>query len=99
VAKAVSVLLAAPSEAIVGEAFNCCDRYVSEWEVAHLAKHMARSSSTIRGQQAQPKHEIVTQKLRRLGMEFGGAPLLEQTIGQLVEAGRQGPLNAAVERG
>jgi hypothetical protein len=33
-----------------------------------------------------PKHEIVTEKLRRLGMTFGGQPLLVETIRQLLEA-------------
>jgi hypothetical protein len=89
VAKAVGVLLAAPPDAITGEAFNCYDLYVSEWDVAHLTKQVTGSASTLTGQPTQPKHEIVTDKLRRLGMEFGGRRLLEQTIGQLVEAARQ----------
>jgi nucleoside-diphosphate-sugar epimerase len=86
VAKAADLLLNAPAEAIAGQAFNCCDRYVSEWDVAHLAKQASGSSTEILGRQTSPKNQIVTEKLRSLGMVFGGEPLLEQTIRSLVQA-------------
>jgi nucleoside-diphosphate-sugar epimerase len=87
VAKAVGVLLSA--EGIAGEAYNCCDRYVSEWDVATLAKQLSRSRSEILGQQTQPKHQIETGKLRALGMEFGGQELLQKTIQQLVDTAQR----------
>jgi hypothetical protein len=86
VAKAVELLLNAPTSSIAGEAFNCYDRYVSEWDVAHLAKQMSGSKADIRGQQTTPKNQIVTEKLRSLGMTFGGQQLLEATVRQLIEA-------------
>ena len=86
VAKAVHILLSA--DGIAGEAYNCYDLYVSEWDVAHLAKEIAASSSEIHGNQTAPKHQIVTEKLRHLGMEFGGRAHLEQTIRELVSAVR-----------
>jgi len=86
VAKAALLLLNAPASSIAGEAFNCYDRYVSEWDVAHLAKQMSGSKSDIGGQQTSPKNQIVTEKLRSLGMTFGGQQLLEVTVRQLVEA-------------
>ena len=86
VAKAVELLLNAPANTIAGEAFNCYDRYVSEWDVAHIVKQISGSRSDIRGQQTQPKNQIVTDKLRSLGMTWGGQQLLEATIRQLVEA-------------
>ncbi len=86
VAKAIDLLLTAPD--IAGEAFACYDRYVSEYEVATLAKRISGSDSEIHGSAKSPKHQIVTDKLRGLGMEFGGLPLLEQTVSQLVEAAR-----------
>lgn len=89
VAQAVGLLLAAPRERIAGEAFNCCDLYVSQWDVAHLAKRLSDSHSEIRGQQTTPKNQIVTKKLQALGMTFGGKQLLEETIGELVEAARK----------
>ncbi len=86
VAKAVQMLLSA--DGIAGEAYNCYDLYVSEWDVAHLAKEISASSAEIRGRQTTPVHQIVTQKLRNLGMEFGGRTLLEQTVQELVAAAR-----------
>ena len=88
VAKAATLLLRAPEVSIAGQAFNCCDRYISEWEVAHLAQQTADSNAPIHGLQTAAKNQIVTEKLRRLGMTFGGQPLLEQTIRQLVAAVR-----------
>jgi nucleoside-diphosphate-sugar epimerase len=86
VARAAILLLSA--HGITGEAYNCCDRYVSEWEVAHIAKRISGSSSEISGEATSPRHQIVTDKLTQVGMEFGGQPLLEQTIKQLVAAVR-----------
>ena len=86
VAKAVGVLLTA--EEIAGEAFNCYDRYVSEFEVATHAKQLSGSTSRIVGEPRQAKHQIVTDKLRALGMEFGGDDLLRQTVAELVQSAR-----------
>lgn len=86
VARAVELLLLAPAEQITGEAFNCVDRYVSQWDVAHLAREIANSRAEIRGEQTRPKNQIVTKKLQSLGMQFGGDKLLRQTIAELVQA-------------
>jgi len=85
VAKAVALLLDAEVSAITGQAFNCYDLYVSEWDVAHLAKQLAGSSSDIGGRQTSPKHQIVTDKIKRLGMQFGGRDQLQATVRSLVE--------------
>jgi nucleoside-diphosphate-sugar epimerase len=84
VARAASLLLHADSERIAGEAFNCYDRYISEYEVATLAKGMIGGHAEILGEPPQPKHQIETSKLRALGFEFGGKPLLRETIRDLV---------------
>ncbi len=89
VAKAVDLLLTAEAERIRGEAFNCYDRYVSEYEVATLAKELSGSAARIEGAPTWPKHQIETGKIRSLGMEFGGEPLLRETVAQLVEAARR----------
>jgi nucleoside-diphosphate-sugar epimerase len=83
VAKATGILLTA--DGIAGEAFNCYDRYISELDVATLAKELSGSTSEINGEPMQPKHQIVTDKIRALGMQFGGHELLKQTIAELVE--------------
>lgn len=82
VAKAVELLLSA--EDIAGEAYNCYDLYVSEFDVATLAKQIAGSSSNVAGQPSQPKHQIMVDKIKSLGMSFGGRALLEETISQMV---------------
>lgn len=87
VAKAVGILLAA--DGVTGEAFNCYDRYVSEYDVATLAKRISGSSSQILGNQTKPKHQIETAKIRSLGMEFGGDKLLESTVREIVQAAQR----------
>lgn len=84
VAKAVRILLTAPGTA--GEAYNCYDRYISEQEVASIAKRLTRSSSRIELLNQGPKNQIDTSKLRSSGMEFGGERLLEATINELLQA-------------
>ena len=84
VARAVGVLLNA--ENVAGQAFNCCDGYVAEQEVAEIAKEMTGSSSEIAQLNRGPKHQIATDKLRTLGVSFGGRPLLVRTIQEMLEA-------------
>jgi len=84
VAQAVSVLLQA--DGVAGQAYNCYDMYVADQDVAHIAKELTDSESEIEELNHGPLNEIETKKLRALGVEFGGAVLLEQTIGELVEA-------------
>jgi hypothetical protein len=84
VAQAVEILLKA--EGVAGEVYNCYDRYISQYEVAALAKEITGSRSEIRGGPTAPKHQIDTQKIQRLGMRFGGRPLLKQTIRQMLDA-------------
>ena len=86
VARAVELLLSADTKAIAGQSFNCCDRYVSEQEVARIAKEISGSTSDIADRNRGPKNQIDTTKLRHLGMTFGGEPLLRRTVQQLVEA-------------
>jgi nucleoside-diphosphate-sugar epimerase len=83
VARAATLLLDAPQ--VAGQAFNCYDRYVSEYEVAETAAELAGVSISIQGERTRPKHEIHTEKIRQLGMEFGGTPLLRSTIGEMIQ--------------
>jgi hypothetical protein len=84
VARAVEILLAA--DGITGQAYACYDRYISDYEVASIAKRLTNSRATIAGAATAPKNEIVTDKLKALGMTFGGTPLLERTIQQILAA-------------
>jgi len=83
VAKAANLLLEAPAEALTGQAFNCCDRYVSEHEVATIVRDLT-GRGRIEGEATTPKNQIATSKLEALGMRFGGRPLLEQTIQEIL---------------
>ncbi len=82
VAKACEVLLSAKGTA--GQAYNCYDRYISDYDVANLAKELTGSASAISGGPKQPKHQIDTSKLRGLGMTFGGEAVLEQTVREML---------------
>jgi len=73
-------------ESIAGECFNCYDRYVSEFEVAELARELSGSEADIQGAPSRPRHEIETGKLRSLGVTFGGQARLRATVEQLVQA-------------
>ena len=84
VARAVALLLEA--DEIAGECYNCCDGYIADYEVATIARQLAGSRCMIRGSAPVPKHQIETGKIRALGMEFGGKPLLEQTIREILES-------------
>ena len=84
VADSVDVLLHADS--IAGEAYSCYDRYVSEFEVATLAKQISGSPSIIKGEITRPRHQIVSDKIRDLGMNFGGEQRLKETVAELVKA-------------
>ncbi len=88
VARGCDLLLKSPAEAIAGQAFNCYDRYISEWDVAHLAAQLSDGKGPIEGHQTSPRHQISTAKLKTLGMAFGGSTLFEQTIAELVQAAK-----------
>jgi nucleoside-diphosphate-sugar epimerase len=86
VAKACDLLLGADADAVRGEVFACCDRYISEHEVAQLVKQLTGSASIVTGTATAPRHQIDTRKLTNMGMQFGGQPLLRGTIEELVNA-------------
>ena len=86
VAEAVELLLHADD--IAGEVYNCCDRYISEWDIATLSRELSESRADIRGGQTKPKNQIVCNKIKALGLRFGGEPQFRNTVRQLVEACR-----------
>lgn len=83
VARGIEILLNA-DRVTAGQAYACYDRYISQFEVATLAKELSDSPAEIVGEPKRPKHEIVTEKIRRLGMTFGGEERLRSTIAELV---------------
>ena len=89
VAVAVEILLTAPN--IAGQSYACYDRYISEYEVATIARRLAGSRSVLSGGAPSPRHEIATEKIRALGVTFGGVDRLEATIRQILESTVQAP--------
>lgn len=89
VARGVDVLLKADDSAVSGRMFNCCDRYVSEYEVALLAQRISGADGPIEGEITRPRNQIATDRIRALGMTFGGDGLLEKTVADLVAAARE----------
>ena len=51
-----------------------------------IAKRLTGSSSTIAALNKGCKNQIDTSKIRALGMEFGGTPLLEKTVQEMIDA-------------
>lgn len=86
VAQAIALLCNAPSEAITGAIYNCCDRYISQFEVATIAKELSGSQSTITGTASQPKNQIDSSRLKALGFQFGGEEKLRETISQILHS-------------
>jgi nucleoside-diphosphate-sugar epimerase len=86
VAQAIQLLLETDGAKIAGQAYSCCDLYVSDYEVAMLARQFSKSDAEIKGEKTAPKHKIVTEKLESLGMRFGRRPLLGGTIREMVAA-------------
>jgi nucleoside-diphosphate-sugar epimerase len=84
VAEATLKLLQAPAKKICGQAYAAFDRYISDFEVAEIAKKLSGSSSRIAGQTKSPKHTIETGKIQKLGVQFGGDNLLMSTIAELL---------------
>lgn len=84
VVKAVQLLLSQKAQP-AGETFNCCDRMISEFEVAEIAQRLTGSGSAITGIRKTAKHQINTDKLQSLGLQFGSDALLESTIESMLE--------------
>ena len=51
-----------------------------------IARELAGADGRIAGEPKSPKNQIVTDKIRGLGMEFGGRPLLVETVRELLQA-------------
>jgi nucleoside-diphosphate-sugar epimerase len=86
VAEAVWRLLnAAPAE-VAGRAFNCCDIVVSTRDIVRLVHRAAAISGPLPKPAPAPVNVMGRDSLDRLGVIFGGWPLFEATIEELVAA-------------
>lgn len=71
---------------IAGETFNCCDRLISRFEVAQIAKRLSDSSSKITGKTKESRNPMDVSKLKSLGVTFGGTALLEETLESMLRS-------------
>ena len=83
VARAIRILLET-DQPIAGETYNCSDRMISHHEVAQIAKRLSGSAAIIRGEPKIAKNQIDTAKLQKLGIQFGGTSLLEETVAEIL---------------
>jgi nucleoside-diphosphate-sugar epimerase len=86
VARAAELLLSAEASAITGQSYNCYDLYIAEEHVARITKELTGSKSEIADLNRGPQNQIVTSKLRELGMTFGGEPLLRETVREILHS-------------
>lgn len=86
VAEAIDLLLHATDNA--GEVYSCYDRYISQYEVAMTAKELSGSDAAVSGKQTRPRHQIVSDKIKAMGLQFGGAERFRETIAELIAATR-----------
>lgn len=84
VAKAVSLLL--KSDGIAGQVYNCYDMYIANQDIVRIAAEIMDSKCIIEDINKGPKNQIDTQKIRSLGMTFGGKELLKKTVGEIIKA-------------
>jgi nucleoside-diphosphate-sugar epimerase len=86
VAQSVWRLLTAPPEAVAGRMFNCSDIVVSTHDIVRLAQEIAGIEGPLPEPSAPPKNLMECSGLKALGVEFGGWPLFEASIAELVAA-------------
>ena len=94
VAESVWRLLKADAETIAGRAFNCSDIVVSTRDIVSLVQRIADVSGPLPEPASAPANQMASDGLAALGVRFGGLPLLERTVAELVEAvrGRGSPV-------
>jgi nucleoside-diphosphate-sugar epimerase len=89
VAAAVFLLLRAPAERVAGRVFNCSDLVVSNRELVRLVREAADTHGPLPEEETTPLCVMRTEALASLGFAFGGRPLLEHTVKELVSAVRK----------
>lgn len=86
VADAVWRLLRAEVDEVAGRAFNCSDLVVSTRDVVALAHRFAGVDGPLPDAPPPPAGIMRCDGLKRLGLRFGGRPLLEETVAELAAA-------------
>lgn len=88
VVKATETLLQSPPEVTSGNIYNCCDRYVSDYDVAVMTHELLESEQRIHGSPKTSKHSIQSSRLEALGFKFQGLQGVRELIRDVLESGQ-----------
>jgi nucleoside-diphosphate-sugar epimerase len=86
VASAVWALLTAPPNQVAGRTFNCSDIVIANRDIVRLVHKFAGIGGPVPEAGDSPKGIMRTDALTALGVTFGGQPLFEKTVADLVAA-------------
>jgi nucleoside-diphosphate-sugar epimerase len=89
VAESAWRLLHADAAEVAGRTFNCSDIVVSNRDIVAAVQRLADVSGPLPQKAPQPTGLMSSQGLVALGVRFGGRPLFEATVAELVEAACQ----------
>lgn len=88
VARAVLLLLGTSD--LAGRVFNCADLYLTDRDIASTVQRLAGVDGPLpEAPRAPPRDLMVCRALAELRFRFGGRPLLERTLAELIEAVRR----------
>ena len=91
VAESVWRLMQAPEDQIAGRSFNCSDLVVSTRDIVATVQRLTGAPGPLPDEAPRPANIMNCPGLNALGVRFGGKPLFERTIAELVEAARRAP--------
>ena len=74
------------AEGIAGEAYNCYVMNIAIQDVAAMAQKVTGNARTIEYLNKGPKNQIITKKIRNLGLRFSGDEALERTVRELLKS-------------
>lgn len=86
VASAAWALLTAPPNQVAGRTFNCSDIVIANRDIVRLVHKFAGIGGPVPEAGDSPKGIMRTDALTALGVTFGGQPLFEKTVADLVAA-------------
>jgi UDP-glucose 4-epimerase len=84
VARAVSLLLAAPARDIAGQVFNVSDLYLSTRRIAETVQGLTGARGPLPDERFDPSYAVMScGRIERLGLSFGGWPLFRATLADI----------------
>lgn len=87
---AAITLLSTTDRPIAGQTYNACSGFVSHHRVATITKELSGSHAELIGEAKSVGHQMKTDKLQELGMEFCGEESLREIIRDLLPPAESG---------